>query len=111
MENMESIACNNLKFRFAQKMLDEKLDFLPLKESLELYDSCEKLETTFWWVMHSEELTDNGGGLTTEELFAEYDEIYGIENKDYLKVGKEYDEFDEFTLALCPAPTYIDLIK
>jgi len=108
---MESIACNNLKFRFAQKMLNEKLDFLPLKESIELYDSCENLETAFWWVMHSEELTDNGDGLTTEELFAEYDEIYGIENKDYLKVGKEDDEFDEFTLALCPAPTYIDLIK
>lgn len=100
-----------LKEKFAQKMFDEKLDFLPLADSVELFDSGIELETQFWWVMCSEELTDNGNGLTTEELFFEYDELYGIDNKDYLRVGKEYDEFDEFTLALCPAPTYIDLIK
>ena len=111
MGNLESISCHNLKFRFAQKMEQERLDFLPVKESLELFDSCGELQTSFWWVMHSEELTDNGDGLTTEEIFAEYDEIYGLDNKDYLRVGKQYDEFDEFTLALCPAPTYIDLIK
>jgi hypothetical protein len=101
----------DLKGRFAQKMLEEKLDFLPLKESLDLYNSGIVLKTEFSWVMHSEEIEDSGNGMTTEELFKAYDEIYGLDNKDYLKIGKSQDEFDEFTLELCPAPTYIDLIK
>ena len=39
----------NLKEKFAQKMLEEKLDFLPLMDALELYKSGVKLETKFWW--------------------------------------------------------------
>lgn len=100
----------SLKEKFAQKMLDEKLDFLPLKESLELFDSGVKLDTYFWWVMAGEEI-ENAQDLDTEDLFQAYDELYGLDNSDYLRVGKEYDEFDEFTVDLCPAPTYIDLIK
>lgn len=95
---------------YAQKMLDKKLDFLPLIDSYELLQAGIKLETMFSWVMHSEELTDNGYGKSLQELLLEYDEIYGEGNQDYLKVGKKYDEFDEFTLEICPAPTYIDLI-
>jgi len=33
----------NLKEQFAQKMLDEKLDFLPIEESLQLLESHEQL--------------------------------------------------------------------
>ena len=100
----------SLKEKFAQKMLDEKLDFLPVKESIELFDSGVKLDTRFWWVMAGEEI-ENAQDLATEDLFLAYDEIYGLDNEDYLRVGKEYDEFDEFTVDICPAPTYIDLIK
>ena len=35
----------NLKEKYAQKMLEGKLDFLPLKEALELYNLGIKLET------------------------------------------------------------------
>lgn len=100
----------SLKEKFAQKMLDEKLDFLPLKESLELFDSGVEVKTTFSWVMHIEEIPDHED-MTSEELFEAYDEIYGLDNDYYLKVGNRDEEFDEFTLELCPAPTYIDLIK
>lgn len=101
----------NLKEKFAQKMLEEKLDFLPLKESLELYDSGVKLKTMFSWVMRSEELENNGFDMSTEELLNACEELYGLDNDYTLKIGDRYDEFDEFTLELCPVPTYIDLIK
>jgi hypothetical protein len=100
-----------MKEQFAQMMLDEKLDFLPLKESLQLLESGIKIDTQFSWVVHSEELEDNGYGMSVEEILEAHADIYGESNKDYLKVGNSYDEFDEFTLELCPAPTYTDLIR
>jgi len=100
-----------MKQKLAQKMLDEKLDFLPLKESIELYDSGVKLETRFSWVVRTEELENNGYDMTTEELLESIEELYGLDNDYALTIGDRYDEFDEFTLELCPAPTYIDLIK
>ena len=103
----------NLKENLAQKMLEEKLDFLPLEDSLELYNSGIRLKTTFWWVIGIEELgTDEKEPyeMTDEELLESYKEVFG--DSDYkLRVGKEHEEFDEFTYNLCPAPTYIDLIK
>lgn len=100
-----------MKEQLAQKMLDEKLDFLPLKESLELLNSGVKLDTEFSWVVCTEELEDNGYDMPVEQIIEEHALIYGEDDKDYLKVGKAYNEFDEFTLVLCPAPTYINLIK
>lgn len=100
----------SLKKKFAQKMLDEKLDFLPLKESIELKESGITLETKFNWIVRSEELEDNGQDMTIEEILKEVEEIYGLENDYALTVG-DSEKFDEFTLELCPAPTYIDLIK
>jgi hypothetical protein len=97
--------------KLKQKMLDEKLDFLPLKESLELFDSGIKIDTMFWWVMSNEEITGNGDDMTTEELFAEYEELFGMNNGDYLRIGRQGEEFDEFTLDLCPAITLGDLLK
>tara|TARA_R110000782_G_scaffold260726_2_gene352055 strand:- start:1332 stop:1649 length:318 start_codon:yes stop_codon:yes gene_type:complete len=97
--------------KLKQKMLNEKLDFLPLKESLELFDSGIELNTMFWWVMHNEELEDNGFDKTAEELFAEYEELFGMNNRDYLRIGRQGEEFDEFTLDLCPAITLGDLLK
>lgn len=101
----------SLKEKFAQKMLDEKLDFLPLLESVELAESGVVLETKFHWVVNSEELKDNGEDMTIKEVLKEYDDIYGSENTWDLKIGESGEQFDEFTLTLCPAPTYIDLIK
>ena len=101
-----------LKQKFAQKMLDEKLDFLPLEESLELLDSGVELETHLSWVINVEELgTDEKEPyeMNTEELLESYKEVFG--DSDYgLRIGNS-EEFDEFTLELAPAPTYIDLIK
>ena len=100
-----------MKKVLAQKMLDEKLDFLPLKESLELLNAGIKLNTQLSWVVCTEELEDNGYDMTPEQIVAEHAEIYGEDDREYLKIGNSYNEFDEFTLELCPAPTYIDLIK
>lgn len=100
----------DLKEKFAQKMLEEKLDFLPLKESMELADSY-NVETKFSWVARSEELEDNGSSMTMEEIIKEIETTYGLDCEYALTIGKTYDEFEEFTIPLCPAPTYIDLIK
>lgn len=100
-----------MKEKFAQKMLNEKLDFLPLKESLQLYNSGVKLETKFWWVCRSEELENNGLDMNLEEILNAVEELYGLNNDYALTIGDRYDKFDEFTLELCPAVTYIDLIK
>jgi hypothetical protein len=100
-----------LKQKFAQKMLDEKLDFLPLEESLQLVDADINLDTRFSWVCRTEELEDNGEYMTTKELLSSLEEIYGEPDDYHLTIGKPYDEYDEFTLELAPAPTYIDLIK
>lgn len=92
-------------------MLEEKLDFLPVAESIELFDSEVELDTRFWWVMRSEELENNGEDMTTEELFEAYDELYGLGSDYGLTIGDRHEQFDEFTLELCPAVTYIDLIR
>lgn len=98
-----------MKKQLAQKMLDEKLDFLPVNESIALYNSGEILETKFWWVVNSEELSDDDGERTLEETLQEAINIYGEANA--AEIGDDYNHFDEFTFKLCPAPTYIDLIK
>lgn len=101
-----------LKQKFAQKMLDEKLSFLPLEESLQLVDCDINLDTTFYWVINIEELgTDEkeSDEMTTKEILESYEEVFGDSNWG-LRVGN-MDEFNEFTLVLAPAPTYIDLIK
>jgi hypothetical protein len=100
-----------LKQKFAQKMLDEKLDFLPLEESLQLLECDINLDTRFSWVCRTEELEDNGEYMTTKQLLASLEDIYGEPQDYHLTIGKKYDEYDEFTLDLAPAPTYIDLIK
>lgn len=96
------------KEKFAQKMLDKKLDFLPLRYSLELQESGVEVKTKFMWVICVEEFPDHDE-LTTEELLERYYESYG-DDDCHLTIG-EYDKFDEFTLELCPAPTYIDLLR
>ena len=102
-----------LKQKFAQKMLDEKLDFLPLEESIQLVDCDINLDTRFSWVINVEELGTSEKEyyeMTTEELLENYREVFG--DSDYgLKVGDSDQEFSEFTMGLAPAPTYIDLIK
>lgn len=96
----------NLKENFAQKMLDEKLDFLPLEESLQLKEAGINIETKFSWVCNVEELDED---LETDREFADAAiEFYGTNG---CKIGNGYNQFNEFTHDICPAPTYIDLIK
>ena len=75
-----------------------------------LNESGISLETRFNWVVRSEELKDNGEDMAIEEILKEVEELYGLENDYALTVG-DSEKFDEFTLIVCPAPTYIDLIK
>jgi hypothetical protein len=97
----------DLKEKFAQKMLDEKLDFLPIEESLQLLESGVELETHFKYVICREEIDEdkleNGEPRTWLNAYLK---IY-----DSVEIGDEYDYYNEFTLGICPAPTYIDLIK
>lgn len=99
-----------MKEILAQKMLDDKLDFLSLEDSLALHNSVEVYESRFWWVARSEELENNGFDMSAEEVIKECLEIYG--DSDYgITIGDRHEQFDEFTLELFPAPTYIDLIR
>lgn len=66
-----------LKQKFAQKMLHEKLDFLPLEESLQLVECDINLDTRFSWVCRTEELEDNGEYMPTKELLSALQQIYG----------------------------------
>jgi hypothetical protein len=100
-----------MKKELAQKMLDGKLNFLPLEDSIQLMESGHDIDTEFYWVIHSEELEDNGYGMSPAELIDAHADIYGENDKDYLTVGNPHDTFDEFTLKICPAPTYMELIK
>lgn len=95
--------------KFIKKMVKEKLDFLPLEESMELLKSGVQYETKFGWVGCSEELEDNGDNMTLDEIINSHEFLYGS-NNDQIRVGKS-DEFSEFTLFFCPAPTYGDLLK
>jgi len=101
----------NLKAQFLQKMLTEKLDFLPIEDSIKLHDSGLDIKTRFSWVIRSEELEDNGDGMTTEEIFSSLEEIYGEPDDYHIAIGNSYDHFDEFTLEICPAYTIGDLLK
>ena len=49
--------------------------------------------------------------MTKEEVLVALEEIYGEPDDYHLTIGNSYDEFDEFTLKLAPAPTYLDLVK
>lgn len=94
-----------LKQKFAQKMLDERLDFLPLEESLQLVEADINLDTRFHYVCSVEEIGDD---YETPREFAEaVQELY----YEHITIGDDYDHFEEFTHGICPAPTYIDLIK
>lgn len=89
-------------------MLDEKLDFLPLEESLQLVEAGVKIETKFSWVCSVEEICEDE--FETPREIAEaaidfYGENWGVE------IGNGYNHHQEFTYEICPAPTYIDLIK
>lgn len=104
-----------LKEKFAQKMLDEKLDFLPIEESLELLNSGEKVETRLNWIAYIEEVAD-GYDCDIEDMFKELEEAYGIYD-DSGKISKytkcfslKENDDDSFDREICPAPTYIDLI-
>ena len=92
-------------------MIEEKLDFLPLKESLELKYSGLELKTRFSWVARSEELENNGDNMSVLEILDSLEEIYGEPDDYHLTIGDSYDHFDEFTLELCPAYTIGDLLK
>lgn len=100
-----------MKDLMAGKVLAEKLNHLPLGDSIMLMESGVDVETESFWVIHSEELEDNGWGMTPAQLIEAHADLYGEYDKDYLKVGNGYDDFDEFTLKICPAPTYMELIK
>jgi hypothetical protein len=93
--------------KLAQRMVDEKLDFLSLEDSIVLSEVID-LKTTFYWVGMIEEV-ENYYELSNEELIKEIDDIYGTPH-EMIRVGRT-DEFSEFTHVFCPAPTYIDLIK
>lgn len=96
----------DLKEKFAKKMLDEKLDFLPLEESLQLIEAGVELKTKFSWVCSVEEIDDD---FDTRRQCAEAAlDFYG---ENGVEIGNGYDHHEEFTYDICPAPTYIDLIK
>jgi hypothetical protein len=100
-----------MKEKLAQKMLEEKLDFLSLKDSLALYKSEPEVQTRFWWVARTEEIGGEVFNMSSEEIIAEVHEIYGEDDDYALTIGDKSNHFREFTYALCPAPTYTDLIK
>lgn len=99
----------NLKEKFAEKMLTEKLDFLPLEESLQLVENGIVLETKFHYVISVEEIDEDE--LENDEPRTWLNAHQEIFDEYSIAIGNDYDHFDEFTRGLCPAPTYIDLIK
>lgn len=96
--------------QFINEMLEKGLDFLPLEESIALFEHSIKIDTKFNWIVNSEELDDNGYNMPFADIIEAHHGIYGENDKDYLTIG-DSDKFSEFTLVLCPAPTYMDLIK
>ena len=100
-----------MKEKLAQKMLEEKLDFLPLQDSFKLKESGVHLETRFGWVLNIEEMPEGISEKPLDEILEIVKDLYGDYYDNYLTIGDSYSAFDEFTLELCPAPTYIDLIR
>lgn len=108
---------STLREKFAKKMLDGKLDHLPFNDSMELFKSDEKIENSReWYVINKENFADQEDYDIDEvdyylnEIIKEFGSIEQAE--DYaLDIGDDYDHFDEFTLGVCPAPTYMELIR
>lgn len=104
-----------LKEEFVEKMLAEKLDFLPLEDALQLNASSEAVETKMNYIAYTEEVED-GYYCELEDLFKELDEVCGIYDTEgnfkidgyTLRIGIGEDSFERI---LCPAPTYVDLIR
>ena len=92
--------------KFAKKMLDEKLDFLPVEESLQLTEAGVEYKTRFSYVVSIEELDEDLSN--PREILDAAIEFYGVHG---VEIGDDYDHFEEFTFGICPAPTYIDLLK
>jgi len=90
----------------ALKMLEQGLDFLPVEDSLSLKENGIDVKTRFHYVVNIEEL-DSDEFESNIDAVESYRKIYGSEPE----IGNHYDHFSEFTYAVCPAPTYIDLIK
>ena len=105
-----------LKEKFAQKMLDGKLNHLPIKESYELYKAGIIVPTREHYVISLEEFDEwDYKGSEVEyyikECLKEYKDLEEAFDNDLIEIGDDYDHFEEFTYGLFPAPTYIELIK
>ncbi len=101
--------------KYAQKMLDEKLDFLPIEDAHKLYEQGIIVPSREHYCISIENFTEfNGVGDETEfyikEILETYSSLERAQGK-LIEIGDSYDLFEEFTYALFPAPTYIDLIR
>ena len=105
----------NLKERFAQKMLDGKLNHLPVEDAYELYKQGIIIPSEEYYCISVEEFEEfNYKGDETEfyikQILKEYDSLEDAVGS-LIEIGDDYDHFDEFTYGLFPAPTYMELIK
>ena len=77
----------------------------------------EKLEDTREWYVINKENFGDQDDYDIDEVEYYLDEVINefgsIEDaEDYaFAIGDDYDHFDEFTLGVCPAPTYMELIR
>jgi len=101
------------KQQLAEKMLKEKRNYPTLEEAFELFKYDEKMTAVESYVYNSEEIETYQFDWTKECLDTikkEIEEMYW-ENSEYITIWDGYDEFDEFTGELFPAPNYMELIK
>ena len=106
----------NLKEKFAQKMLDEKLNHLPIEDAYVLYKRGIVVPSEEYYVISVEEFNEwNYKGERTdfyiEECLNEYSSLNEALENELIEIGDDYDHFDEFTFGLFPAPTYMEMIK
>ncbi len=104
-----------LKEKFAQKMLDGKLNHLPIEDAYKLYKQGIIIPSRDSYVISIEEFEEwNYEGDQTEFYIKEILDTYSSLEKAtgrIIEIGNDYDHFDEFTYGLFPAPTYMELIK
>ena len=87
----------------ANKMLESYLAFLPIDDAMSIRNVEVKSEMNY--VVFYEEL-ENDYHSNKEDLFNEAKEFFGEDNFYEIKSSEE-----DFEVSVCPAPTYIELLK
>lgn len=111
---LAKIKRNKMVKELAEMMLEKRMDFLPIEESIQLIKEGITIKTQLNYIAMYEEIED-GYDCEIDDLLERMEEELGIYDSNGKIAVDDYNIMlksteDSFERIICPAPTYIDLL-